>query len=311
MPDRLPWFPFYVDDFLNDEAVRIADLATRGAYICLLGYQWREGSIPADPRACARLVGAMWEDEKERAAVVAAMVFFVPAGEGRLANQRLNTIAEEQDETRKARSGAGLRSGAARRSNKTRTKREQNTNYSESESESEAETELDPELSLGGSPNSGDVPASPTSGAWEGGRAVALSVPPQPEYSPEQLARDWNTATSVVSLPQCRELNTARRRSAAQRIREHPGRHYWLDIIRRITESAFCTGSNERAWRADFDFLVRPGSSAKVLEGKYDNRASPVKQGKLARVMERNLQVVQELNRALGGTDGGAEPQTV
>jgi uncharacterized protein YdaU (DUF1376 family) len=52
---RRPWFPFYVDDFLGDEVVKLADNRTIGVYIRLLCHQWREGSLPTGPTLLAQI----------------------------------------------------------------------------------------------------------------------------------------------------------------------------------------------------------------------------------------------------------------
>lgn len=52
-----PAFQFYPGDFLADENVMLMGLAARGAYITLICFCWREGSIPADPGRMARLCG--------------------------------------------------------------------------------------------------------------------------------------------------------------------------------------------------------------------------------------------------------------
>lgn len=45
----------------------------------------------------------------------------------------------------------------------------------------------------------------------------------------------------------------------------------WAATIKRMSASDFCNGKNTSGWRADFDFLSRPDTWAKVNEGKYDN----------------------------------------
>ncbi len=45
----------------------------------------------------------------------------------------------------------------------------------------------------------------------------------------------------------------------------------WIDIINRISLSQFCTGTNNRSWRATFDWLLQPDTALKVLEGKFDD----------------------------------------
>ena len=41
----------------------------------------------------------------------------------------------------------------------------------------------------------------------------------------------------------------------------------------KINASAFCTGNNDRGWKADFDWFFTNGNNwVKVSEGKYDNK---------------------------------------
>jgi hypothetical protein len=43
------------------------------------------------------------------------------------------------------------------------------------------------------------------------------------------------------------------------------------EVIRKAGESDFLNGKNDKAWKADFEWLMRPTNFLKVLEGKYDN----------------------------------------
>lgn len=45
----------------------------------------------------------------------------------------------------------------------------------------------------------------------------------------------------------------------------------WTATIEKITASNFCTGKNDRGWKATFDWLLQPETWLKVNEGKYDN----------------------------------------
>jgi len=47
-------------------------------------------------------------------------------------------------------------------------------------------------------------------------------------------------------------------------------------LFARIKASEFCCGST--GWTADFDWAIKPASRAKIIEGKYDNRAKPAPQ---------------------------------
>lgn len=99
------------------------------------------------------------------------------------------------------------------------------------------------------------------------------SATPTPRASsPTELAALWNRFSPP--LPKCRELSATRRKAAQARLRAHPEHEYWLSVVARIADSAFCKGENDRAWKATFDWLLRPDTSTRVLEGKYDSTGS-------------------------------------
>ena len=70
-----------------------------------------------------------------------------------------------------------------------------------------------------------------------------------------------------------------KKRAAAfkERMKDPHFRENWPAGIERMRNSAFCQGANERGWRADVDFFLRPDTLVKLLEGKYDkNGRRPV-----------------------------------
>lgn len=83
-----------------------------------------------------------------------------------------------------------------------------------------------------------------------------------------RLGQIWNAHRGT--LPELKACGSTRRRHADARWRDHPDESYWIDIVTRLAGSPFCRGENQRGWRADFDFLIRPETQHKVLEGKYD-----------------------------------------
>ena len=96
----------------------------------------------------------------------------------------------------------------------------------------------------------------------------------KPEISnkPQQLADRYNAI--CTSLPKVVRLTDKRRRA----VRLIYGKGYTpeqLDeVFRKAQESSFCTGLNDRHWKADFDWLLNESNLVKVLEGKYDNPAA-------------------------------------
>lgn len=101
-----PWFRFWAAAWLADESVSVMSLASRGAYIHLLAYQWREGSIPSDSSAIAKLLG-----EPCPADVLAN---FSTRKDGRLVNIRLEKERDEKNKFSKSRAIAG-KNGAKKR----------------------------------------------------------------------------------------------------------------------------------------------------------------------------------------------------
>jgi hypothetical protein len=88
--------------------------------------------------------------------------------------------------------------------------------------------------------------------------------------SPEDLLETWNANRG--SLPAGIGISAARRRAAKVVLADEPDLGVWGGVITRIASSAFCTGTNNRGWRATFDWLLKPDTRMKVLEGKYDTR---------------------------------------
>jgi hypothetical protein len=111
------------------------------------------------------------------------------------------------------------------------------------------------------------------------------AVDSSPGPTPADLQRLWNE-TAGSALPRCRELSESRRRAAKARLAER-NLDEWREVIQRINASAFCRGEKPGAtWRATFDWLLRPGTAAKVLEGQYDDRNGTAARGGYARITE-------------------------
>ena len=55
MSEKLPWFKFWVQDFLTDEAVIRMSNESIGVYLRMLCHQWLEGSIPSEHEVLAKM----------------------------------------------------------------------------------------------------------------------------------------------------------------------------------------------------------------------------------------------------------------
>jgi len=116
-------------------------------------------------------------------------------------------------------------------------------------------------------------------GMKEGKGKVAAALP--------QEAEDWNRLCGT--LPKVAAVTGGRAEALTAR-RKEP---FWVEnfaaAVIRISKSSFCTGTNNRQWKADFDFILQRDAIAKIMEGKYDNKAPLGTNGQPK--VERNLDV--------------------
>lgn len=55
-------------------------------------------------------------------------------------------------------------------------------------------------------------------------------------------------------------------------LRNYPNIDTFETLFRKTEASSFMKGENDRNWRADFDWIMKPTNMCKVLEGKYDDK---------------------------------------
>lgn len=87
------------------------------------------------------------------------------------------------------------------------------------------------------------------------------------EIDPSALFNLWNENRGT--LPEARELTDKRRTHAIARLEKNPDLSYWKEVITKMAASAFCKGKS--GWKANFDFLLKPDSHVKAMEGQYDS----------------------------------------
>lgn len=98
-----------------------------------------------------------------------------------------------------------------------------------------------------------------------------LASPPDPLM--HDLILIWNAHRG--SMPQCKSCNPGRL-AKVRKIWSQQKSEAWIETVKRMAASNFCTGKNDRGWRADFSFLLKPETWAKVNDGKYDNVRSSI-----------------------------------
>ena len=103
----------------------------------------------------------------------------------------------------------------------------------------------------------------------ESNREAGASQSPAPvPYS--KIKELYNSI--CTAYPKCTAMSEARKKAIAARI--HSG--YTVDDFQLVFEkaqaSSFLKGSNNRNWRASFDWLIKDSNMAKVLDGNYDDK---------------------------------------
>jgi hypothetical protein len=98
----------------------------------------------------------------------------------------------------------------------------------------------------------------------------SYSAPP-PRMDFEKLISIWNDELGSV-CPKIQRLTEQRKRLLANRLRDSfdSDSERWRSFCRAIRGSPFCSGENDRGWRANIDWALKPQTIAKVLEGFYE-----------------------------------------
>lgn len=109
---ELPWFKFFVRDWLADQDVRLLNWAEKGLLIELMASFWMKGSLPADPSTLARLVNM--DEDRFREMWRSVEGFFEEVEEGSLVHRDLGPMRTELLDQRRKQREAG-RKGAEKR----------------------------------------------------------------------------------------------------------------------------------------------------------------------------------------------------
>lgn len=103
-------------------------------------------------------------------------------------------------------------------------------------------------------------------------RLPAEAARPSSDPVPYSKIQDLFNST-CKSLSKVQRLTEGRRKQIAARWKDL-GKNIesFRELFEKTEASDFLTGTNDRGWRADFDWLMKPANATKVLEGNYDNR---------------------------------------
>lgn len=93
----------------------------------------------------------------------------------------------------------------------------------------------------------------------------------------EKAVDAYNAVADQANWPLCQTVTEKRKRAIKARLVDLRGMLGWQSMLERASRSSFLLGLTERGpghenWRCDLDFLIRPDTHAKLMEGKYDDR---------------------------------------
>ncbi len=93
----------------------------------------------------------------------------------------------------------------------------------------------------------------------------------EPPVPYEEIKELYNSICK--SLSKVRSVSSTRKRHLKARWKQLDFNiDTFQEAFEKVEASDFCTGQNDRGWKADFDWLIKNDNNIiKVLEGKYDN----------------------------------------
>lgn len=171
-------------------------------------------------------------------------------------------------------------------------------------------TNQDGILSQNGTNKSAILSAGGTNcGTNPGTNCGKLSNPtPNPDPKGESASADPLSADlkeffdgwSQCGLTECRKLTTNRKKALKSRLADPDWRSSWREALDRAAKSSFCRGQNDRGWKADVDWFLKPDSVVKLLEGKYDDgkTAAPNPEVFVPRLTKEQKAYLEEQRRA-------------
>jgi len=134
----------------------------------------------------------------------------------------------------------------------------------------EQDQEQDQEFIREGSPplSSGDEKSDADAGKGEDGGKGDPPKPARPSAAQcAEVIGAWNEmALEHGLLQRAAKMTDARQASARARLEENTIAEI-REAIALVPERPFLMGTNDRGWKADIDFLLRPNSVSKIIEG--------------------------------------------
>lgn len=106
---------------------------------------------------------------------------------------------------------------------------------------------------------------------------VGLATDPPIKNDFQKIIAVWNENLGSI-CPKIQRLTDQRKRLIASRMTDsfENNLEQWASYCKAIKASKFCTGDNDRGWRANIDWALKPATINKVLEGNYGTQKAVI-----------------------------------
>ena len=111
-----------------------------------------------------------------------------------------------------------------------------------------------------------------TANGTANGTAIANHKPQATNHKPlnyKTIMEVWNR---IVPTSHIQQMNDTRKNLFRSRFKPYWNESYeeWEKFLSRISKIGFLWGSNDRQWKADFNWVLNENNLLKILEGKYE-----------------------------------------
>lgn len=98
----------------------------------------------------------------------------------------------------------------------------------------------------------------------------------------QEFVECWNVQAKAIGWIPCVKVNSKRKGELRARWQEVFWRERWREAMEKAAPITGLRGLNERRWKANVDWFLRPGTVVKILEGSYDGwNGGPSQQAQL------------------------------
>lgn len=274
MADKLPWFPFFAGDWMNDGKRFGLTWAQQGMYIFLLSYQWREGSIPGDKASLMRIL-SLTETEFDESWPMLGACFeqcSSIAGAVLIVNSRLEEVRKKQVKTAKKASKKASDAAKARWRQPVIADAPSNAQAMLESCHSESESELEQEKKK----------------SIENTKVFSRQSAKRTDW--DVVMNLWNHLAEQEGRPKITLMSDTRKDQYRTRLRKHPD--FW-DILEKELPllGDFARNGGWLTW----DWLIKsPNNIVKLSEGQYRDNGRGGQQGDYTAFKERLDNLTEE-----------------